>query len=192
MKHYKWTHDPINNTRTRQMKPKLSIFILLTSMLLSLPFVGCGKIFVYSELEYNYKVPDLPKSELATIQIDTESEWIRRPDLILFLVDGKVALREKIEFSKAIDIDEVLVLPGKHNMSLTAIYEAFHERKLRDRQISSAFSVDVKAGGIYLLRGEFSNEIDGELGFQCKLVDTVKDKVVSEPKLLGQFTSDLE
>ena len=162
------------------MKPKLNTLILFTGILLFLPFIGCGTIFM---LEGEYEAPQLPKSELATIQIDTEGEWIQRPDLILFRVEGKVALSEKIELGKGIAIDEVLVVPGKHNMSLTVIYEAFHEHKLRDRQILSTFSADVKAGGVYLLRGEFSHDSNGELGFQCELVDTVKDKVVAESRI---------
>lgn len=180
MKRNKWMHHYINSTRTRQMKPKLSIFILLIGILLSLLFIGCGTLFVSERV---YEVPQLPKSELAIIQIDTEGEWIQRPDLIVLRIDGRLALSEKIELGKDPAIDEVLVVPGKHNMSLAVIYEAFHEHKLRDRQILSTLSVNVKAGGIYLLRGEFSHDTDGELGFQCELVDTVKDRVVAESKI---------
>ena len=74
MKRYKWIHDHINNTRTQQIKPKLSILILLAGMLLSLSFVGCGKIF---GSESEYKAPQLPKSELATIKVDTEGQWLQ-------------------------------------------------------------------------------------------------------------------
>lgn len=179
MKHYKGIHDHINNIRAQQMKPKLSIFILLAGTLLSLSFLGCGVFMPESE----YEPPQLPKSELATIQIDTEGEWIQRPDLIVLRIDGRLALSEKIELGKDLAIDEVLVVPGKHNMSLAVIYEAFHEHKLRDRQILSTLSADVKAGGVYLLRGEFSHGTDSELGFQCELVDTVKDKVVAESRI---------
>ena len=167
------------------MKPKLNILILFTGILLSLPFLGCG-IFVS---EGEYEVPQLPKSELATIKIDTESEWIQRPDLIVLRIDDRLALSEKIELGKDLAIDEVLVVPGKHNMSLAVIYEAFHEHKLRDRQILSTLSANVKAGGIYLLRGEFSHDTDGELGFQCELVDTVKNKVVAESRISTAATS---
>lgn len=180
MKRNKWMHHYINSTRTQQMKPKLSIFILLIGILLSLPFIGCGTLFVS---ERAYEVPQLPKSELAIIQIDTEGEWMQRPDFIVLRIDGRLALSEKIELGKDPAIDEVLVVPGKHNMSLAVIYEAFHEHKLRDRQILSTLSANVKAGGIYLLRGEFSHDTDGELGFQCELVDTVKDRVVAESRI---------
>lgn len=189
MKRNKWIHHHINHTKTQQMKPKLSILVLLVSILLSLPLAGCGMFLVQ---EGEYKVPDLPKSELAIIQIDTEGEWIQRPDLIVLRIDGGLALSEKIELGKDLAIDEVLVVPGKHNMSLAVIYEAFHEHKLRDRQILSTFSANMKAGGTYILRGEFSHDTDGELGFQCELVDTVKDKVVAESKISTAATSDGE
>ena len=180
MKRNKWMHHYINSTGTQQMKPKLSILTLLIGVLLSLPFIGCGTLFMSERV---YEVPQLPKSELAIIQIDTEGEWMQRSDLIVLRIDGRLALSEKIELGKDPAIDEVLVVPGKHNMSLAVIYEAFHEHKLRDRQILSTLSANVKAGGIYLLRGEFSHDTDGELGFQCELVDTVKDKVVAESRI---------
>ena len=180
MKHYKWIHRYVNSIGGQQMKPKSSILILATGILLSLPFVSCGTFFMS---ERAYEVPQLPKSELAIIQIDTEGEWIQRPDLIVLRIDGRLAVSEKIELGKDLAIDEVLVVPGKQNMSLAVIYEAFHEHKLRDRQILSTLSANMKAGGVYLLRGEFSHDTDGELGFQCELVDTVKDKVVAESRI---------
>ena len=186
MKRDQWIRHHINGTRTQHLKPKLSIPVLLLSILLSLPFVGCGTLFMS---ERAYEVPQLPKSELAIIQIDTDSEWIQRPDLIVLRIDGRLALSAKIELGKDLAIDEVLVVPGKHNMSLAVIYEAFHEHKLRDRQILSTFSANVKAGGTYILRGEFSHDTDGELGFQCELVDTVKDKVVAESRISTAATS---
>ncbi|MCY3744023.1 MAG: hypothetical protein OXH00_23675 [Candidatus Poribacteria bacterium] len=186
MKHYKWIHRYVNSTGCQQMKLKLDIPVLLVGILLSLPLVGCGTILVR---EGPYEAPQLPRSELATIKIDTGGEWIQRPDLIVLRIDDRLALSEKIELGKDLAIDEVLVVPGKHNMSLAVIYEAFHEHKLRDRQILSTLSADVKAGGIYLLRGEFSHDTDGELGFQCELVDTVKDKVVAESRISTAATS---
>ena len=175
----------VNSTATQQMKPKLSVTILFVGTLISLSFVGCG-IFVS---EGEYEAPQLPKSELATIKIDTAGEWVQRSDFILLRIDGRLALSEKIELGKDLAIDEVLVVPGKHNMSLAVIYEAFHEHKLRDRQILSTLSANVKAGGIYFLRGEFSHDTDGELGFQCELVDTVKDKVVAASRISTAATS---
>ena len=167
MKRYKWIHDPINNTRTQQIKPKLSVFMLLTGMLLSLSFVGCG-VFMP---EGAYEAPQLPKSELATIKIDTEGGWLHRYNLIVLRVGGKVALREKIGSYDASSVDEVLVAPGKHDMSMSTIHNSFEGDARSTVQTTSRFSADVKAGGTYLLRDE------GEL------VDAATDKVVSKSKL---------
>ncbi len=173
----------------KQITPKLSIFILLAGILLSLPFMGCTKAEIFGSGS-EYKAPELPKSELATIKVDTEGEWMQRPDLIVLRIDGRLTLSEKIELGRDLAIDEILVAPGKRDISLKVVYEAFHEHKLRDREILSILSADVKAGGVYLLRGEFSHDTDSELGFQCELVDTVKDKVVAESRISTAATSD--
>ena len=183
MKRDKWIHHHINNTRTQQMKPKLSILILLAGILLSLPFVGCGVFMPTGE----YGAPQLPKSELATIKIDTDGEWIQRPNLIVFQIDGKLTLRQKIESFEEVSFEEILVAPGKHEMSVLVVYESFHGDTPSDHQIQSRFSANVEAGGTYLLTGEFSGSGGGELGFKGKLVDTNGDKVVSKSNLFSQF-----
>jgi hypothetical protein len=170
------------------MKPKLSILILFAGILLSLPFVGCGKFMPKDE----YKAPQLPKSELATIRIDTEGQWIQRPNLIVFRIDGKLVLQEKIEVYEEVSFDEILVAPGNHQMSILVVYESFHTNTPRDRQILSRFSADVKAGTTYLLTGEFSGGGSSKLNFSGKLIDTSKDRVVSTSKFLNQFTFDME
>ena len=176
MKHDKWVHYHINNTRTQQMKPKLSILILLIGLLLSLPFIGCG-IFMP---EGEYKAPQLPKSELATVKIDTENGWLHRYNLIVFRINGKLALREKIGSYKGDSIDEILVAPGKHDMSMATIHNAFDGDARSTVQTTSRFSADVKAGGTYLLR-------DGG-----KLIDANTDKVVSKSKFFGGSLFDME
>lgn len=163
------------------MKLKLSIPVLLVGILLSLPFVGCGTILVR---EGPYEAPQLPKSELATIKIDTEGGWIQRYHLIVFRIDGKLALREKIDALEEVSIDdEILISPGKHDMSVLVVYKSFHADTPGDRQHQSWFSADVEAGSTYLLKVEGGNEGN----FRAKLVDTDGDKVVSKPRLLGQF-----
>ena len=171
------------------MKLKLSILILLTGILLSLSFAGCSTILVR---ESAYKAPELPKSELATIQVDTEGQWIQRPNLIVFRIDGKLALQEKIEVYEEVSFDKILVAPGNHEMSVLVVYESFHTNTPKDRQILSRFSADVKAGGTYLLTGEFSGGGSSELNFSGKLIDTRKDRVVSKSKFFDQFTFDME
>ena len=162
------------------MKLKLSIFILFTGILLSLPFVGCG-IFMP---EGAYEAPQLPKSELATIKIDTEGGWLQRYHLIVFRIDGKLALRKKIDALEKVSIDdEILVTPGKHDMSVLVVYKSFEGATPGGRQHQSWFSADIEANSTYLLKVEGGNEGD----FRAKLIDTNGDKVVSESNLLGPF-----
>ena len=162
------------------MKLKLSIFILFTGILVSLPFVGCG-IFIP---EGEYEAPELPKSELATIRIDTDGGWIQRYHLIVFRIDGKLALRKKINALKETSIDdEILVTPGKHDMSVLVVYESFERATPDGRQHQSWFSADVEAGSTYLLKVKSGNEGS----FRAKLVNTNGDKVVSKPRLLDRF-----
>ena len=171
------------------MKLKLSIPVLLVGILLSLPLVGCGTILVR---EGPYEAPQLPRSELATIEIDTEGQWIQRPNLIAFRIDGKLALRREIEVFEKVSFDQILVAPGKHEMSLLVVYESFHANTPKDRQILSRFSADLKAGGTYLLTGEFSGGGSSALNFYGKLIDTNKDRVVSKSKFFDQVTFDME
>ena len=162
------------------LKFKSSILILPLGILLSLPFVGCGVVMPESD----YVAPELPKSELATIKIDTEGGWLQRYHLIVFRIDGKLALRETIDASEEVSIDdEILVMPGKHEMSLLVVYESFHEDIPSDRQIVSRFSADVEAGSTYLLKGKLGSEFS----FRGELVDTNDNTVVSESKHFGQF-----
>ena len=160
------------------MKLKLSIPVLIASILLSLPFVGCG-VFV---LEGEYKAPQLPKSELATIKIDTEGGWIYRYNLIVLRIDNKLALREKIGDNRSDSINEILVAPGKHNISVSTVYDSFTDGGGPSAvQAVSRFSADVKAGSTYLLKDE------GEL------VDADTGRIVSKSEfLLDQVAFEVE
>ena len=169
------------------MKLKLRILIFLTCTFLSVLFIGCGVIMSGGE----YKVPDLPKSELATIKVDTDSGWLQY-DLIVLRIDGKLAVSKNIEDHQRITIDKILVTPGKHDMSLLVGYKSFQEDTPRNYQIVSRFSADVEAGSTYLLTADFSRDADGDFNLDGKLIDKNKNKIVSESKLFGQFTSDLE
>ena len=180
MKCTKWMYHYINSTTTQQMKPKLSISVLLVSIFLSLPFVGCSVFMPEGE----YETPKLPKSELATIKIDTEGGWLQRYHLIAFRIDGKLALRKKIDALEKVSIDnEILVAPGKHDMSVLVVYESFHGDTPGGRQHQSWFSADLEAGSIYLLKSVGGSGAD----FRGELIDTDGDKVVSESNLLGPF-----
>ena len=168
MERNKWMHHHSNSTGGQQMKPKLNVLILLVSILLSLQLAGCSTILVR---EGEYKVPDLPKSELAIIKIDKEGGWFHRYNLIVLRIGGKLALRKQISGHGGDSTDEVLVAPGKHYMSMSTIHNSFQDGAQNTMQTTSRFSADVKAGGTYLLRDE------GEL------VDADTDTVVSESKL---------
>ena len=154
------------------MKLKLSIPVLLAGILLSLFFIGCGTVINKFMPESEYEAPALPKSELATIQVDTERGWLQRYNLIVFRIDGKLALRKNIEAYEEIAIDEILVTPGKHDMSVMTIHGSFFDEGTRGSvQTTTRFSADVKAGSTYLLRDT------------SELVDADTDKVVSKSKL---------
>ena len=181
MKRNKRGHRYANKIETQwRVKPKSSLSILFMGILLALPFVGCS-VFIP---ERAYEAPQLPKSELATIKIDTEGGRIQRYNLIVFRIDGKVAVRKKIDALEKVSIDdEILVAPGKHDMSVAVVYESFEGATPGGRQHQTWFSADIEAGSTYLLKVEGSNEG----GFSTKLVDTNGDNVVSEPRLLDRF-----
>lgn len=163
---------------------KLSISILLTSIFLSLLSVGCGRIVNTFVTKGEYKAPVLPKAELATIQVNTNGGWLQRLDQLALRIDGRLALEEKIDADEEITIKEIVVSPGQHNMSVRIIYESFDDVTLHPHQIVVNFSVDVKAGGSYLLQGEFSPSLDGELSFESWLADANTGKDVSKKNIL--------
>ena len=172
MKRNQQTHRQINDSNTHQMNLQLGISTLLVVVLLSLPFFGCGTVmgnFIISKGKY--VAPELPKSELAAIQIDIESGWLQRYKLIVLRIDGRLALREKIEADADISIDEILIAPGKHDISLSTILDRFDGDTPSTVQMMSIFSAEVEAGSTYLLQAD------------NKLVDAETGKVVSESKI---------
>lgn len=173
MKHNKLGHRYANKVETqRRVKSKSSVSILFTGILLSLLFAGCGTVINKLTSEDEYEAPQLPKSELATIKIDTDGGWLQRYKLIAFQIDGKLAVRKQINAHDEIAIDEILVLPGKRDMSVTTIHRHFFDNDTGNTiQIVSKFSADVEAGGTYLLKDD------------NKLVDANTDEVVSQWKL---------
>lgn len=185
MKRNKRGHRYANIIETQRcVKLKLSISMLFTGILLSLLFFGCGTIKRKFISEGEYEAPQLPKSELATIKIDTEGGWLQRYHLIVFRIDGKLAVSQKLDALEKVSIDdEILVAPGKHDMSLLVVYESFDGDTPDNRQLQSWFSADVEAGSTYLLKGELRSESN----FKGKLVDTNKDKVVSKPRFFDRL-----
>ena len=106
---------------------KLNISILLTSVLLSLLSVGCGRIANTFVTKGEYKAPALPKAELATIQVNTDGGWLQRLNQLALRIDGGLALEEKIDADEEITIKEIVVSPGQHNISVRIIYESFDD-----------------------------------------------------------------
>ena len=92
--------------------------------LLIITLIGCGPIITFNK----YAPPDLPKSELATLQIDTTGMWIQqagmhkvKTDLLEVEIDKKLAVRKKNKDNKSISIDDIYVVPGTHNLSVRSI-----------------------------------------------------------------------
>ena len=188
MKRDKYIRDYTKNgLDKKRQRLQLITFTLLAGLLLSLPLVGCGTIFMR---EGKYVTPDLPKSELASIQIDTTGSWIQRTNLIVLRIDGKLALREEIGENKKVSIDEVLVAPGKHDMSLLIITESFPEGNREIHQTLLNFSTKVKTGGTYHFKGEFTYNTEEEFSFE--LIDKANDKVVSKSKIFGKSKFNLQ
>ena len=185
---------PSHSTMTKQrLNLKLSVPILFTGICLILLLVGCGKMGDIFATKAEYKVPALPKTQLATIQVDTDKGWVHRINRLTLRIDGQLALDEKIDADKDITIKEILVAPGEHNLSVMLIYQSFSEVMPHPRQIVDYFSVDAEAGRSYLLRGEFSPDGDGELRFNSWLANAETGKVVKKSKspIISYLESEL-
>lgn len=185
---------PSHSTMTQQrLNLKLSVPILFAGIYLILLLAGCGKMGAIFATEAEYKVPALPKAQLATIQVDTDKGWVHRINRLTLRIDGQLALDEKIDADKDITIKEILVAPGEHNISVMLIYQSFSEVMPHPRQIVDYFSVDAEAGSSYLLRGEFSPGGDGELSFNSWLADAETGNVVKKSKspIISYLESEL-
>ena len=77
-----------------------------------------------------------------------------------------------------------MVSSGQHDVSVGIIYQSFSEAMPSTHQEWTTFSADVKAGHRYLLQGEFSPGVDGELSFNGRLVEANAGKAVRESKNL--------
>ncbi len=163
------------------MKNRKSI-ILCT--LLALSVFGCTMIFP----PHPYIPPDLPKTELATIEIDTQSEYLKHITSLEVRIDRKLAVRQKIDINKNISIDDVLVTAGEHN--ITAIFVAETSPNPRDyqpkRKQIATFDVDLKVGGTYLII-LLSAHIRGG-GLYIELIDKETNKVVHKQNMKIRYT----
>lgn len=169
----------MQNKKKHQLSRK--ILISLGIIIQSISTLGCGNLLIR---ETKYVEPELPKTEVASIQIDTDGKWIQKTSLIVLRINGKVALRKEIGENKEIKIDDIPVVPGEHNMSILAITGSFGENTPHDRQTMYKFSAEVKADRTYLLKGEYNYMSEEDYTFE--LINTANDKVVSKSKLFGK------
>ena len=179
---------PYNNLNSRIKRYRMVRFylpILLVVSLLSLPILGCGTAVMQND---HYLTPNLPESELATIQIDTDGQWIQRINLVVLRINGKLALRKKFTKNTKNTKNEVLVAPGKHTMALLVLTDTYPDGERKDLQITSNLSAEVKSGITYFLKGEFDNSVDDDL--TVELIDASTDEVISKSKLTTKSTFD--
>ena len=168
--------------KKRYGKSMLSFVVLL-----SLTFFGCGTHFMG---ENHYETPKMPKSELAAIQIDTKAYWLQQNISFAIAINGKMAWQEKKMENRTVSIDDILVMPGTHDLSLLLLTEATPAGISRERQTLLHFSIDVKAGSTYLLKGDFANDTEDDLCFE--LIDTDTEEVVSELKTSDESAFDFQ
>lgn len=122
---------------------------MLFVVLLTSSVSGCTMFFP----PHPYIPPDLPKTELATIEIDTTSEYMKHIRLIEVLIDKKLAVRQEIDINQNISIDDVFVAAGEHNITTVFIAETSPNRHTYrpKRKQTTTYDVDFKAGGTYLV-----------------------------------------
>ncbi len=151
-----------------------------------MPIFMCGCTIL--TLERAYKPPNLPISELATIQIDTQGKWVQHASLIVFRVNGKVALRHEIKGNTGISVPDTLVASGNHDMSVHILIKNYSQGRETHHKIVSKFTAKLKTGGTYLLRGKVEPDVSNEYSYTMTdtfdLIDTATNRRVSISKLL--------
>ena len=145
--------------------------------------LGCTHIFPVAE----YVTPDLPKTELTTIEIDTQSECLKHITSLEVRIDRKLSVRQEIDINKNISIDDVLVTAGEHN--ITAIFVAETSPNPRDyqpkRKQMTTFDVDLKVGGTYLVILLSAHILDG--GLYIEFIDKDTNKVVHKQNMKVRY-----
>lgn len=130
--------------------------------LLVLLILGCGTIFPTPK----YVTPNLPKSELAILHIDTTSEYLKHINLIEVHIDKRLAVRQEIEKNKHISIDAVFVTEGQHDITVIFFAETSPSRTydpIRKQKVYFYFDVELKANGAYVVKLLSSHKRDGSL-----------------------------
>ena len=126
-------------------KSMRTLFVVLLTSSVS----GCTMFFP----PHPYIPPDLPKTELATIEIDTTSRY--HITFIEVRIDNRLAVRQEIDRNKNMSIDDVLVTAGEHNITARFITATSPGRyggiDNRRSKLTFSYDVDLKAGGTYLV-----------------------------------------
>ncbi len=143
--------------------------VLLTSSVF-----GCAMLLP----PHPYIPPDLPKTELATIEIDTTSRY--HITLIELLIDKKLAVRQEIDINKNMSIDDVLVTAGEHNITARFITATTPRPRRgidnRRSKLTFSYDVDLKAGSTYLVF--LTKLLDG--GLYIDFIDKETNKTVGK------------
>jgi hypothetical protein len=152
---------------------------LLFLLIITLPsLIGCGPIITFNK----YTPPDLPKSELATLQIGTTGMRIQQVGMEVE-IDGKLAVRKKIKDNKNISIDDIYVVPGTHNLSARSItyyldpHSLYRNKHRVYIQTTVTLSAELKADRTYIVKANLHPDITGV--FSIEVVDKKIGKVVS-------------
>lgn len=137
-----------------------------------------------------YVPPDLPKSELATIKIDTTGQDMKSVVLIEVCINGKRALQQKIKDDKNISIHDIFAAPRKQDMSVMIRHQywrpPYTRVPLRNLQTTSIFSAELKPGGTYLVK------VLSDLGPFIELFDENTGEVVSKNRKNRYRSPELE
>ena len=175
------------------MNRKSRFSMLWVVAIISLSVLGCGTTTFMGERysEHSYITPILPKSELATIQIDTQGQWFQRYVHFGMSINKKQVFHEIFMDDNNLSIDDVFVRPGKQDISLLLLtqYDSEYNRGEKHQTVAY-YSIDVKAGGTYLLKGELGDDCEDEVNF--KLIDTDTDQVVSKYNTSRKTTYKIE
>ena len=93
-------NNPKNNMQILSNISRLNVISLFIVTLIPLLSLGCGTTMFVSDSKY--VVPNLPESELATIQIDTDLQWLQRINQVALRINGKLALQKKFTENRKI------------------------------------------------------------------------------------------
>lgn len=122
----------------------------IVGALLALSVCGCATIIPPKQ----YVPPNLPKSELATIKIDTTGKYMKSVVLIEVRINEERALRQKIRDDENISIHDIFAAPGKQDMFVKIRHKSWGYMRIpqRNLQTTSTFSAELKSGGTYLVK----------------------------------------